>query len=117
MHITPWAIYLINLTDKIIATCFIGIALTILIGMVYLLFLQDIPYSAEISKKSRNTLKFSTFLIIFFIVVAVITPSSKTLTEMYVIPFVANNKLVQKTSENGLKSLNSFLIKLQKEEK
>jgi heme/copper-type cytochrome/quinol oxidase subunit 2 len=103
MTITPGMIYLISLADSMIAL----FVIFIIISFISMFLIRD--HSEATGRDGTNKLCVCLLVLLFSIVSLVFIPSSKTLTAMYVIPTVVNNKEVQKLPENIIKFVNSYL--------
>lgn len=100
MTLEPWMIYLVALSDKLIA--FAGVAVAALASVAVLTALL-IPMFYDICGTEENALLlfakkyFKTWLItlIALSTIPVIVPSSKVLAAMYVLPPIVNSAAVQ----------------------
>lgn len=100
MTLEPWMIYLVALSDKLIA--FAGVAVAALASVAVLTALL-IPMFYDICGTKENALLlfakkyFKTWLITLIAIstIPVIVPSSKVLAAMYVLPPIVNSAAVQ----------------------
>lgn len=100
--ISPWLIYFIGIADRIsgVFTC-ISIALCI---CCVILFIGVVEEQMDI-----NILKKSFIAAVLCGLIAIFTPSSKTVAAMVVIPPVLNNEQVQELPNNVLEFINEYL--------
>lgn len=104
MEITPLMIYLISIADNIINFL---IAVTVIGGGVcalYLLISLDDCYEIDWKLVKRFLIPY-----IIFVFLLIITPSSKTLAAMYIIPPIANNQEVQELPKEVLNFIKEYL--------
>lgn len=100
MTLEPWMIYLVALSDKLIA--FAGVAVAALASVAVLTALL-IPMFYDTCGTEENALLlfakkyFKTWLIALIVasMIPVIVPSSKVLAAMYVLPPIVNSAAVQ----------------------
>jgi len=96
MNISPWTIYLIgqadNLQQLFVAITVVGCVICFIMGLVCVVTDGEVnPFMG-----SRPLLFFAVALAIIGLTLATLTPSSKTLAAMYIIPKIANNEQLQK---------------------
>lgn len=100
--ISPWLIYLISIADKVGGvSAFIAIASIMALIVETLVFLD--------LGKSLQALKMPFIIAIISGLIAIFTPSSKTIAAMIVIPPIVNNEQVQELPNNVLEFINEYL--------
>lgn len=100
--ISPWLIYLIGIADRVSGVfAFISIAsiMTLAVGVG---ILSD-------SNNSLKALKIPFIIAIICGLIAIFTPSSKTVAAMVVIPPIVNNEQLQELPNNVLEFINEYL--------
>ena len=100
--ISPWLIYFIGIADKVGEVfAFISIAL---FSFSAFLFIGVIEEQLDI-----NTFKKYVLIASICGLIAIFTPSSKTVAAMVVIPPIVNNEQVQQLPNNVLEFINDYL--------
>ena len=104
MEITPLMIYLIGIADNV--TFFLGIVTRFggVVGALYLFCSLDGDYEIDWKLVKRFLIPY-----IIFVFLLIITPSSKTLAAMYIIPPIANNQTVQELPKEVLNFVKEYL--------
>lgn len=100
--ISPWLIYFIGIADRVSGVfSFIAIASTmaLVIGVLVSLDLGN----------SLKGLKIPFIIAIVSGLIALFTPSSKTIAAMLIIPPIVNNEQVQQLPNNVLEFINDYL--------
>ena len=95
--ISPWLIYFIGIADKVG-----GFFMTLTIASAISIWVSGMSGNYNLAKK------FSFYAVIFAFLASV-TPSSKTVAAMIVIPPIVNNKQVQELPNNVLEFINDYL--------
>ena len=100
--ISPWLIYFIGIADKVGGVfAFTSIALFILSAILFVGVLEE--------QISINTFKKPVLIAFICGLIAIFTPSSKTVAAMIVIPPIVNNEQVQELPNNVLEFINEYL--------
>jgi hypothetical protein len=100
--ISPWLIYFIGIADRVGGVfAFISIA-SIMALAVGIGILSD-------SNNSLKALKIPFIIAIICGLIAIFTPSSKTVAAMVVIPPIVNNEQLQELPNNVLEFINEYL--------
>lgn len=105
--VSPWLIYLIGTVDKVGgAAAFIAIAILIALA----------PAAGALSDLggSLKVLKIPFIVAVISGLIAIFTPSSKTVAAMIIIPPVLNNEQVQQFPSNVLEFVNEYLKEAKK---
>ena len=101
--ITSWDIYWITRLDSL-QPLFGLTAMALALATIMLAF------HASISSQwgeMRRWIVVTTISTVMFIVLAILTPSTKEYAAIYLLPKIANNKQVQKLPDNAIKFLNA----------
>lgn len=100
--ISPWLIYFIGIADRVSGVfALITVVLCICCVILFIGFVEE--------QISINTLKKSFIAAVISGLIAVFTPSSKTVAAMVVIPPIVNNEQVQELPNNVLEFINEYL--------
>lgn len=105
--ISPWLIYFIGIADKVGGVfAFTSIVLFVISTILFIGVAED--------QISISTLKMPLIIAIISGLIAVFTPSSKTVAAMVVIPPIVNNEQVQELPNNVLEFINDYLKDVKK---
>ena len=100
--ISPWLIYFIGIADKVGGV--FAFTATALCFFCVILFVGVAEGQVNI-----NTLKKPFIIAVICGLIAIFTPSSKTVAAMVVIPPIVNNEQVQQLPNNVLEFINDYL--------
>lgn len=104
--ITAWDIYLIGIVDHVRPVFGIfGFLLGAIFGAIYFVW----KYDDDFKEKSKTPWLTGMTIGIIMMIIAIFTPSSKTLVAMYLVPAIAANEDVQQIPGNAAKLLNEKL--------
>jgi ABC-type multidrug transport system permease subunit len=112
--ITPLTIYLISMLDPlkemfIILFGISSITITVAVIILIVTYFEPSDYIILCRKKIIKTIKISFGIFITMIILNIITPTSKTMAAIYIIPAIVNNQQVQNLPTNILKFVNNYL--------
>ncbi|HEX4044203.1 MAG TPA: hypothetical protein VHZ76_00875 [Gammaproteobacteria bacterium] len=114
MTLTPLLIYAINLSDNLIVTSAIVIIFCIIIITFTLVFQCDYNEKWNGDKKKIKTCprwrKRAFIGLTISTILAMLLPSSNTLTMMYILPTLSNSQIIQKLPDEFQQYINQVLV-------